>query len=418
MVTAAPVVQAVAPPIATATPQLTSVHQVLGRQQLQQISRFTSDQPSISQQPLLALRPCAALDTAAPDPLAQQLLQQHSHSDAANVRMADAQPPAASDRLLPGATGGVSCANGAQPVEVLNLALSDEDTQPLPDAVRPPQLKQHGQAGSLGDGSATAARAGSASHRSSTSGVAPSVGRLAAALGGGRVGAATPQRAEQPGLQRSQQQQQRLEASYLCTLQAAAAAPGAQFPLQLYVSGSVKGLAGRLQFRDPATGAPLPEYSIVLEVEDGSLAVHAALDHAVIQRWIGACVGSGRHALTCTGLGDAYVKAARMLLPGGVGVACPRRALDARWNRPWNVLSGSGSQCELFASLAHALSRSPAGLPPNELVQLLGQQPNGQQVARDKLGRLTRFLSDFIGVMHLELRHPQAPPIVLQMDAS
>jgi hypothetical protein len=57
-------------------------------------------------------------------------------------------------------------------------------------------------------------------------------------------------------------------------------------------------------------------------------------------------------------------------------------------------------------------------MPPSELVQLLGRQPNGQQVARDKLGRLTRFLSDFVGVMHLELRDPQSPPVVLQTDAS
>ena len=286
VVVAAPIPQAVAP--SAAMLQQSSAHQAAGQQQQQQSSHSVSDQPNhISQQPHVPLHPCAprqrssAVDTAAPDSLAQQQ-QQHRQSDAASAGIAGATATG----LLPQAAAGRS-----QPVEVLNLASSDEDTQPLPDAVPPPQPEQHRQAARPGDGSATAACAGNASHGAATSGLPPSVGWLAAAPGSSPAAAATQQQAEQPGPRQTQQQQQRRrEASYLCTLLAAAAAPDARFPLRLCVNGSVKTLAGRLQFRDPATGAPLPEYSIMLEVEDGSLAVHAALDHAVIQRWIGAYV--------------------------------------------------------------------------------------------------------------------------------
>jgi hypothetical protein len=329
MVVAAPTAQAVAP--SAAMLQQSLAHQADGQQQLQQSSRSVSDQPNhISQRPHVPLHPCAprqrssAVDTAAPDTLAeqqpppqqqqQQQQQQHRQSDAASAGIACATATG-----LPQAAGGRS-----QPVEVLNLASSDEDTQPLPDAVPPPQPEQHRQAARPGDGSATAACAGNASHGAATSGLPPSVGWLAAAPGSSPAAAATQQQAEQPGPRQTQQQQQRRrEASYLCTLLAAAAAPGARFPLRLCVNGSVKTLAGRLQFRDPATGAPLPEYSIMLEVEDGSLAVHAALDHAVIQRWIGAYFECHQHMLAHTCSKNMWLTGLQSLLPVCVCLPCP-----------------------------------------------------------------------------------------------
>jgi hypothetical protein len=73
---------------------------------------------------------------------------------------------------------------------------------------------------------------------------------------------------------------------------------------------------------------------------------------------------------------------------------------------------------KLVHTLAFIRASSCAGMPPSELVRLLGQQPNGQQIAREKVVGLTRFLSEFIGVIQLELPHPQAPLVILQMNAS
>ena len=98
----------------------------------------------------------------------------------------------------------------------------------------------------------------------------------------------------------------------------------------------------------------------------------------------------------------------------GVPLPCRRGTLQPSLTSPARM----AQSVRVIRKLGSCRVAVIAGMPPSELVQLLGQQPNGQQVARDKLGRLTRFLSDFVGVMHLELRHPQATPVVLQMDAS
>lgn len=70
---------------------------------------------------------------------------------------------------------------------------------------------------------------------------------------------------------------------YLLHLAAKANAAGsADFPLCARILASVKTFVGKLQFRDPQTGAP--QYGMEMLVEDGSLVVRASLDHAFIAR--------------------------------------------------------------------------------------------------------------------------------------
>lgn len=56
--------------------------------------------------------------------------------------------------------------------------------------------------------------------------------------------------------------------------------------LSAQVHGSVMGLKGRLQFQN-TTGAPLEQYSLAVEVEDGTLATTAMLTHDVLMPFLG-----------------------------------------------------------------------------------------------------------------------------------
>lgn len=51
-------------------------------------------------------------------------------------------------------------------------------------------------------------------------------------------------------------------------------------------------------------------------------------------------------------------------------------------------------------------------------MQLVAQQPNGRQEAQKKVAGLTRYLSEFTGVVHLELRDAESQPVILRMEAA
>lgn len=75
-------------------------------------------------------------------------------------------------------------------------------------------------------------------------------------------------------------------------------------------SAASQALAGRLQFWDDDK-VPLQEYGILLEIEDGSLAMQAALHSAVIEEWIGGFTQIQK-------LGSASVAAASMSALTGI----------------------------------------------------------------------------------------------------
>jgi len=83
--------------------------------------------------------------------------------------------------------------------------------------------------------------------------------------------------------------------TYLSALADLAAAPDAVFPIHAKVHGSVMGLKGRLQFQN-TTGAPLEQYSLAVEVEDGTLATTAMLTHDVLMPFLGMSPGALQQA--------------------------------------------------------------------------------------------------------------------------
>ncbi len=56
-------------------------------------------------------------------------------------------------------------------------------------------------------------------------------------------------------------------------------------------------------------------------------------------------------------------------------------------------------------------------MPPSGLVGLL-QTAGGKAAAQRKVLGFTRYLSEFTGAMHLELRSAASPPVILTMEES